>query len=367
MRLEPQIRAAAARLGFARCGLARLGPPPHADAVRAWIAAGHGAGMEYLARGLAPRLDPTRVLPGARSIVSVAVPYRPAPPPPDDLRAALRGRVAAYALGPDYHDTIGRRLAALVETLRGLCPDAGFRAYVDTGPVLEREWAAQAGVGWVGRNTMLLTPGDGSWLLLGEVVTTLDLEPDTRHPDRCGTCARCLVGCPTGALAPGYVLDARRCIAYWTIEHRGTIPPAVRPTLGSWVFGCDECQTVCPWTPDAAAADAREATEALYPRLPGLLRLDAAGFRRRFRGTTVFRTGRVALARNAAVALGNGGDPAAVPALAEALRADPSWVVRAHAAWALGRIGGAGARAALAAAYAREPAAPVRAEIVAAL
>jgi len=364
--LEDRVREAAREIGFDLCGFARVGPPPHGAFVRDWLAAGNAAGMAYLGRGLARRLDPTLVLAGARTVISVGLRYRPPVLPRYDWRHELRGSVAAYAYGPDYHDTMTAMLGRLAAAVTALCPGAGVRAYVDTGPVLEREWAAAAGLGWFGKNTNLLTTRDGSWVLLGEVLTTLDLEADPAHPDRCGTCTRCLDLCPTGALGPGYVLDARRCIAYWTIEHRGTVPRDVRPLLGDWVFGCDDCQTVCPWNDGDRADSGDRRADVLQPRLPELIDLDEDRFRRRYAGSALRRTGREGLARNAAIVLGNSGNPAAVPALAQAVRADPSWVVRAHAAWALGQIGGARARAALDTAYRAEDTAAVRAEIVAA-
>lgn len=366
-RREDQIREAAYRLGFHACGFARLGTPPHATFVRDWLAAGHAADMAYLGRGVAKRLDPGLVLPGARSVISVGVRYRSPRPFLHDWRRELRGRVAAYAYGPDYHDTLGEMLERLADDVRGSDPLAGVRAYVDTGPVLEREWAVAAGLGWFGKNTNLLRIRDGSWLLLGEVLTTLDLDPDPLHPDRCGTCTRCVDVCPTAALGPGYTLDARLCISYWTIEHRGTVPRTLRPRFGNWVFGCDECQSVCPWNEDEADEAGDEVRDAQWPRLLELLALDDDAFRRRYRGTAVRRTGRAAMARNAAIALGNSGNADAVPALGLALRSDPAWLVRAHAAWALGRLGGAAARAALDRAYTTEASAAVRIEIVAAL
>lgn len=366
-RLETAVREAADRVGFDICGLARLGAPPHGAFVSDWLAAGNAAGMEYIGRGLAKRLDPEAILPGARSAVSVGMRYRSPTASPRDWRGEPRGRMAAYAAGPDYHDTVGERLRQLVAALRRIRPEAGFRAYVDTGPVLEREWAVGAGLGWFGKNTNLLNARAGSWLLLGEVLTTLELEPDVPHPDRCGTCQRCLDACPTGALQPGYVLDARRCISYWTIEHRGSVPRDLRRRFGNWVFGCDDCQIVCPWNDDPVDDGGADLADALWPRLPELLALDEEGFRRRYRGTAVRRTGRASMARNAAIGLGNSGNPAALPVLAKALHRDPAWSVRAHAAWALGRLGGPAARAALERAYATEDTAAARIEIVAAL
>jgi epoxyqueuosine reductase len=296
--------------------------------------------------------------------VVVAQPYRP-PPPPGDWTVRLRGRVAAYALGPDYHRAIQRRLDRVAERLRACFPGSRHLSYVDTGAILEREWASRAGLGWIGRNTLLLHPDAGSYFLLGELVTDLVLDPVAPQVDRCGTCTRCVAACPTDALDDGPVLDPRRCISYLTIEHRSAIPRALRARMGNWIFGCDVCQEVCPWNPAAHAADAAT-IDALHPPLLDLLALDDAGFAARFAGTALTRPGRHGLARNVAVALGNSRNPDAVPALARAL-ADPVALVRGHAAWALGRIGTLAARRALERAAAREDADDVRGEIADAL
>jgi epoxyqueuosine reductase len=321
--------------------------------------------MGYLARRTAERIDPRLYWPWARSVIALASPYAPAPPPPADWRERLRGRIAAYALGADYHGRVEAALAALATRLEAAHPGARFRAYVDTGPLLEREWAARAGLGWIGRNTLLLHRERGSWFFLAELLTDLEVDPVPPAGDHCGTCARCHAACPTGALGPGYEIDPRRCISYWTIEHRGPIPRDLRPGLGNWVFGCDVCQEVCPWNGDVP----RESTGAddLLPYLPDLLALDADGFRARFGKTAVARTKRRGLLRNVAVALGNSGNPAAVPPLRAALASEPEPLVRAHAAWALGRLGGPAARAALESARRRGEDPLVGAEIAAAL
>jgi epoxyqueuosine reductase len=249
--------------------------------------------------------------------------------------------------------------------LEGAHPGARFRSYVDTGPLLEREWAARAGIGWIGRNTLLLHRGRGSWFFLAELLTDLEVDPTPPAGDHCGTCTRCHAACPTGALGPGYEMDPRRCISYWTIEHRGAIPAEMRPGLGNWVFGCDVCQEVCPWNGDGLREVA--ATDDLLPHLPDLLALDAEAFRARFGKTAVARTKRRGLLRNVAVALGNTGNPAAVPPLRTALASEPEPLVRAHAAWALGRLRAPPARDALDSARRREDDPAVRAEIAAAL
>lgn len=319
--------------------------------------------MGYIENGADKRLDPTLVLSGARSVISVAQRYAPPPLPPVDWRGELRGRIAAYALGADYHRTVKRRLKELAARIATLFPSGEVRWYVDTGPILEREWAAAGGLGWFGKNTNILHTEQGSWFFLGELLTTLDIEPDPPVADHCGTCVRCLDLCPTNALEPGYVLDARKCISYWTIEHRGSIPRDFRPQLGNWVFGCDICQEVCPWNEKLSRSLGAADTDALLPSLPALMALDEEEFRQRYRGTALLRTKREGLLRNAAIVLGNTQNPRAVASLGQALGCDPSAVVRAHAAWALGRIGGVAARTSLDAARRSEADTGVRAEI----
>lgn len=353
--------------GFDLCGFARVATPPHADLVRDWLNAGRAASMHYIAKGLAKRLDPTLVVPGARTIIGLGVRYRPPPLPPVDWREQLRGRIAAYALGVDYHRTVKRRLKELAARLIVLFPAAEMRPYVDTGPVLEREWAAAGGVGWFGKNTNILHQENGSWFFLGELITTLEIEPDEPISDHCGTCVRCLDLCPTRALEPGYVLDARKCISYWTIEHRGPIPLDLRPQIDNWVFGCDVCQEVCPWNEKLARERGTPEVDELLPSLPELMALDEEGFRARYRGTAVLRTKREGLLRNVAVVLGNSRNPRAVTALAAAVKDDASAVVRSHAAWALGHIGDAAARTALVKAHRSEIDDAVSAEISMAL
>lgn len=359
---EETIAARARAMGFAHAGCAPLGPLPRAAFVARWLADGRAGDMRYLERRAAERADPRRAFPWARSVISLALPYRPPPPPSDDWRTALRGRVAAYAAGPDYHDHALARAERLAAALVDVFPGARFLAYVDTGPIVERTWAERAGVGWIGRNTLVLDRRLGSYFFLVDLVTDLELDPAPAPIDHCGTCTRCVRACPTGALEDGYTMDPRRCLSYLTIEHRGPIPPALRPALENWIFGCDVCQEVCPWNGTPGSEPADELAPALVP----LLALDAAGFAARFGGTAIRWTKRRGLLRNVAVALGNSGNPAALPALAAAL-ADPEPLVRGHAAWALGRLGGPIARRALDHARIGEPDAAVGEEIGAAL
>jgi epoxyqueuosine reductase len=299
-----------------------------------------------------------------RSIVSLGYPYA-APAIPDiDWRAAMRGRIAAYALGPDYHDTVLKRARVVAARLMDERPDVSTRVYVDTGAVFEREWAAEARLGWFGRNTNLLNRHHGSYFFLAEIFTDAEFEPSGEpYREHCGTCRQCLELCPTGALAEGYVIEPRLCISYLTIEHRGPIPVALRSRLGNWIFGCDICQEVCPWNVNTGAAP----DDALMPFLPGLMMLDDDGFRRRFGKSAVARTRRRGLLRNAAVVLGNSGNRDAVGVLARSLETEIEPLVRSHAAWALGRLGSATARAALERRRGTEIDPDVSAEIEAAL
>jgi epoxyqueuosine reductase len=365
--LKDRSRAAARGLGFQLCGFARVAVAPHAEFVRQWMADGNAGGMSYLQRGLARRLDPRHVVPAVRSVITVGYRYRPPPVPPVDWRRDLRGRIAAYALGTDYHLIVAEKLRALAARIAALRPAGLLRPYVDTGPTLDREWAALGGVGWFGKNTNILHTDDGSYFFLGELLTDLEFEPDVPIADHCGTCTRCLDRCPTAALKPGYVLDARLCISYLTIEHRGAIPVALRSKTGNWIFGCDVCQEVCPWNDKVVRERGAPDTAMLLPYLPDLARLNDQQFRNRFRRSAIRRAQRDGFVRNVMVALGNTQNPAAVGVLVQALLDDPSAVVRAHAAWGLGAIGGARARQGLDAARRREADAAARAEIDAAL
>ena len=355
--LAAEVKDAARRIGFDLVAVGPAGPPDHAAAFEEWLDAGHAGTMSYLERGRWKRVDPDRVLPGARSVVACALSYYQGP------SAIGPDGVARYAWGDDYHAVMASRLRTLGDTIARLAPGSTARAYVDTGPLLERDLAARAGLGWIGKNTMLLHPELGSFFFIGTILTTAELEPDAPLADRCGTCTRCLDACPTDAFVGPYVLDARRCIAYLTIEHRGPIAAELRPGVGTWVFGCDVCQDVCPWNRRAAVTGEGAAFGARgHPPLAALLTLDETAYRDEYRGSPLKRARREGLARNAAVALGNGGVTDALPALGKALgHADPT--VRGHAAWALGRLGGAEAGAALHAAQAGETDAGVRREI----
>ena len=309
-------------------------------AYRRWLDRGYAGEMRrYLARpyAAASRADPRRILPQTRTVLMVAASYAG---PAQGALPPLHGRVSRYAWGEDYHRWLKQRLESLVEALKAALGPFPSRCYVDTGPVLERDWARRAGLGWFGKNTTLIHPRWGSYLFLGVGLLGVVLEPTPvpQMPD-CGSCTRCLEACPTGALvAPGQ-LDARRCLSYLTIEHRGAIPETLRPQMGTWLFGCDVCQAVCPWNCKPLARHATEPSPShasLY--LPELLLIEPKTFAARFRRTPLWRATPVGIARNAAVVLGNRGDPAALPYLRRAAGAHPSALVREHAAWALERL-----------------------------
>ncbi len=331
--LRDAVKGRALALGFDRAAIGRAGPPLHGDAFERWLDAGYAGTMDYLARGRADRLDPARLLAGCRSVIAVALCYARE----DDERSWAP--VARYARGRDYHDLMRPRLLELGEFVRGAAGgDVRVRAAVDTSAVLERDLAAGAGLGWIGRNTNLLTTSLGSYFFIGIVLTTAELEPDGRETDRCGTCRACLDACPTRAFVAPYVLDARRCISYLTIEHRGDIPEELREGMDGWLFGCDVCQEVCPWNrqSEPAREPALAPTRPLAP-LDELLGLDRNAFRSRFRSTAMWRAKRAGLLRNAAIALGNRGAARAVPALERAL-SDEDEPVRQAAQWALARL-----------------------------
>ncbi|HVT18666.1 MAG TPA: tRNA epoxyqueuosine(34) reductase QueG [Thermoanaerobaculia bacterium] len=363
------LKSWALEAGFDRAGVAALEPAAHGAAFLRWLERGDQAGMAYMERRIEARLAPAAVLAGARSALCVALDYHPLAGEAEP-RGDLWPRVARYARGRDYHHLMGERLRALAERIAAAFPGVVTRPYVDTGPVLERDLAARAGLGVVGKNTNLLHRRVGSWFLLGELFLTLELDAVQAPPaDLCGSCNRCLQACPTGALREPFRLDSRLCISYWTIEHRGAMPPAAREMVGDWVFGCDVCQEVCPYNRAPREVDHPELrlpAERAELDLAGLLALRRDDYVARFRGSPMKRAKLDGLRRNAAVAMGNRGGGAYVPALAQAL-GDAAPLVRGHAAWALGRIGGAAARQALAAALASESDPGVRAEIDSAL
>ncbi len=368
------LQAEAERLGFVLCGIAPAQPAPHHAAFTRWLAQGLHGGMAYLARerDISARADPRRLMENCRSVISLAVRY-PAPAQLEIQSGYPFGRIAAYACSTDYHLTLPRRMGTFGDVLRRMTGigELAIRSYTDSAPILERNFAQLAGMGWIGKNTCLISPRFGSYLLLAELLVTIELPPAEPFPfDRCGTCRRCIEACPTACIRPDRTLDAGRCISYLTIEHKGIIPRELRPKLDSWIFGCDVCQQVCPWNRLSAQQSFDPAFAPRFPPSPDLhgeLRLSVQEFRRRYADTPLSRPKRRGYLRNAAVALGNVRNPQDVPLLAEVLQSEPEPLVRAHAAWALGQVGTSAARTALSAARRHEPAPQVREEIALAL
>ena len=367
-RMARRIKEKGNELGLGAIGIASIAPSDHAAFLDDWLRRGFAGEMGYMERTAGARIDPRRRFPWVRSAVVAAVPYLPYRGD-RQVQAGLVRNVARYAAGRDYHRVLGDRLTALARFIETEVPGAQTRAYADTGPVMERELAARAGLGWMGKNTNLIGPRGNSWLLLGEILCDLDLPPDDPVADRCGSCTACIEACPTGAIPGPYLVDSTRCISYLTIELRGQIPVGKRADLGDWVFGCDICQEVCPWNRKTEPMQ----DEAFLPgphleerTLADLVRLDDAAFEAEFRPAALERPRRRGLVRNAIIVAANSRDEEALGAAEERL-ADPDPVVRGAAAWALGRAGGGRARQALERARAHEGDPAVRKDIEAAL
>ena len=343
--LSTLVKQAAREAGFDLAGIAPVHDAPELNYFPEWIAAGHAGEMKYMeARDEAGRLKRASLrhaVPWARSVVVCAINYNTAQPYSTEVNDSQRGWISRYAWGQDYHDAVMEKLRVVEHKLRQECgeqeaPELQTRCYVDTGPLVERVYAKYAGVGWIGKNTCILNQNLGSWLFLGVILTSLELEPDVPAPDRCGTCTRCIDACPTDALIAPYQLDANRCIAYLTIEKRGAIPEDIREGIGRHIFGCDICQDVCPWNRKAPATSAPEfqAREGLInPALHWLAEMTAEEFREKFRGSPVRRTKYSGLRRNAAIAIGNSGDAQFLPLL-HRLSEDEDPVVAESARWA---------------------------------
>ena len=365
------IKAEAARLGFSLCGITSSDPPPHHRHYARWLAEGKAGEMLYLHRQEPKRGDLSQVLPGAKSVVCVALNYSPESGKPDGVGALLAapsasvpvmvrqadggtegtgeteggaassaptGIVARYARFNDYHDLLWQRLETLLAFIKLQAPNTHGKVYCDTGPITERDLAMRAGLGWIGKHTNLISRNLGNWFFLGEIILDIELPADTPETTHCGTCTRCLPACPTGAITAPYTLDARRCISYLTIELKGSIPEDLRPLIGTRIYGCDDCLQACPWNKFAVKSDdpaVRPRADLSAPDLLALLALDDEAFRVKFRNSPIKRTKRRGLLRNVCVALGNLGDPRAVPALTRAAETDPEPLVREHAAWAL--------------------------------
>ena len=335
------LKAQALMLGFASCGVTSAAASPIAgERLGVWLDEGQHGDMTWMADRVAQRRHPQSLWPEARSVIALGMSYAPAVNPMELATARSHGRISVYAQGKDYHDIVKSALKALA---RWMVDQGGgdLKVFVDTAPVMEKPLGAAAGLGWQGKHSNLVSAVHGSWLFLGAIFTTLDLEPDLPHRDQCGSCTACQSACPTDAFTAPYQLDARRCISYLTIELKGPIPVEFRAAIGNRIYGCDDCLAVCPWNKFASAAAANKAfaprAELAAPELGDILALDDAGFRQVFAGSPIKRIGRDRMVRNAAIAAGNSGDLALVPIL-RALLADASDVVRDAAEWAVGTL-----------------------------
>lgn len=334
------IRSSALAQGFDAVGFAPASQSAEvSEALHAFLQAGYHGDMGWLEARADARADPSKLWPEARSAIVLAHSYAPEADPLQALSDMQRGTISVYAQGKDYHDVMKPRLKNVARQIAERF-GAGVKVFVDTAPLMEKPLAQSAGIGWQGKHTNLVSREHGSWLFLGVILTTLELSPDEREGDHCGTCTRCLDACPTAAFVAPYRLDARRCISYLTIEHKGPIARELRPLIGNRIYGCDDCLAVCPWNKFAAASteqaySPRDAVRA--NRLEDLLRLDDAGFRKKYAGSPIKRIGRDRFLRNVLIAAGNAGDPGLILAVT-ALLIDTSALVRGAAVWALARL-----------------------------
>ena len=347
--LRNGLEAEARRLGFSALGVARADAAPRtAERLRHWLASGAHGDMIWMEETEARRCSPAALWPDVRSVISLGMSYAPSADPLALADASEHGRISVYAQGADYHDVVKKALKALARWLIAQAGSAGpdqascdLKVFVDTAPVMEKPLAEAAGLGWQGKHTNLVSRTDGSWLFLGAIYTTLELEPDTVHRAHCGSCSACLDACPTNAFPAPFRLDARRCISYLTIEHKGPIPAELREAIGNRIYGCDDCLAVCPWNRFADTARRNQAfvprAELTAPALADLLALDDSGFRTVFAGSPIKRIGRNRMVRNAAIAAGNSGRPGLIEAL-RPLVADPDPVVAEAARWAIERL-----------------------------
>jgi epoxyqueuosine reductase len=339
--LRDRLAEKAAELGFSAFGIARAHAAPKSrERLRQWLAEGCHGDMLWMEETAERRGSPAGLWPEVRSVISLGMSYAPSADPLTLAAEPSRGRISVYAQGGDYHDVVKKALKALARWLVEAA-DCELKVFVDTAPVMEKPLAEAAGLGWQGKHTNLVSRNDGSWLFLGVVYTTLELEPDVPHRAHCGSCSACLDACPTKAFPAPFRLDARRCISYLTIEHKGPIPHEFREAIGNRIYGCDDCLAVCPWNRFADMARRHQAfvprAELVAPNLADLLGLDDPSFRKVFSGSPIKRIGRNRMVRNAAIAAGNSGDPALAPPL-KALIDDADPVVAEAAAWALDRL-----------------------------
>jgi len=337
-----RINAKARALGFAACGVAAAGEDPVRSArLEQWLGEGHHGTMEWMEARFEHRRSPQGLWPEAKSVIALGMSYAPARDPLALEHAKSRARISVYSQGKDYHDVVKKRLKALARWLVAEAPGAEVKVFVDTAPVMEKPLGEAAGIGWQGKHTNLVSPDHGSWLFLGAIYTTLELAPSAPHRDQCGSCRACLDACPTDAFPAPYVIDARRCISYLTIEHKGEVPHEFREALGNRIYGCDDCLAVCPWNKFAEAAHAAREflprAELVAPRIGELLALDDAAFRQVFSGSPIKRIGRNRFVRNCLYAAGNSGD-SDLAAPVRDLLCDPDPAVADAAHWALERL-----------------------------
>ena len=342
MNISQSIVRKARELGFAACGLASAAEDPmRAERLEEWLGEGHHGSMEWMETREHHRRSPQGLWPEARSVIALGMSYAPGFDPMALESEGDRARISVYAQGKDYHDVVKKRLKALARWLVEQEEGTEVKVFVDTAPVMEKPLGEAAGLGWQGKHTNLVSPDHGSWLFLGAIYTTLELAPETSHRDQCGSCRACLDACPTDAFPQPYVIDARRCISYLTIEHKGPVAEEFREALGNRIYGCDDCLAVCPWNKFAQTAHAAKEflprAELVAPKLDELLALDDAGFRAVFSGSPIKRIGRDRFVRNCLYAAGNSGD-ADLRGPVEALLEDPNPVVADAAKWALNRL-----------------------------
>ena len=337
--LKQQLETFALSTGFVRMGICRPDAVPQAaERLAAFVAAGYHGQMDWMADRIEWRGDPTALWPRARSVIMLAESYGPEHDPLAVLAQRDRAAISVYAEGRDYHDLVKKRLKTVGRWLIDQVPDAEIKVFVDTAPVMEKPLAQAAGLGWQGKHTNLLGCDLGNWVFLGAIFTTVELEPDKPEISHCGTCTACLDICPTDAFPAPYQLDARRCISYLTIEHKGPVPLDLRAKMGNRIYGCDDCLAVCPWNKFAmAATELRYLRQDGPPKLAELVTLDDAAFRARFSGSPVKRIGRDRFVRNVLYAIGNSGDPTLAPLVAP-LTVDPDAAVVEAAHWAMERL-----------------------------